>query len=149
MSKHRVQALSSRKLQEQKNKVRGLFGLAHGHARNAPDPDTTYRLGFRTALLKARQDLLQEERIAFLNWLETLLRAEGEKPRRAITFDLVHPMVRSRRLSVNREIDWLIARIGYHCEELHKFRTQAVLLNEAFWRGKPGRVWQLLEGIEE
>ena len=144
MSKYRTQALSSRKLQEQKNKVRGLFGLAHSRGRNSPDPDTTYRLGVRTALLSARQELAQEERIAFLNWLETLIRAEGQKPRRAIAFDLVHPMIRSRRLSVSREIEWLIARIGCHCRELRRFRNQAVLLNEAFWRGDCAQVWELL-----
>jgi hypothetical protein len=92
---------------------------------------------------------VQEERIAFLAWLETLIHAEGQKPRRAISFDLVHSMIRSRRLSVTREIDWLIARISYHCSDLRRFRIQAVLLNEAFWRGDREQVWQLLKELEE
>ena len=140
-------------LVDAKNKIRGVIGSAARKGRktktNAPlDNSSLYREGVRKVLVESRKQLSSEHQAEFLTWVSKLRAVGLGAERDVLAFEPARPIVKSKRISVARELEWIVARLSPHLSDLREFRTLATSLDEAFWSGRENDAWLILSAIE-
>ncbi len=142
-------ATRSQNYEREKNRIRGIVSVSTQRSKDNLDSEALYREGVRKVLLESRRKLADNERIPFLKWVNSQ-RAEGvPQARNVVAYDLVRPLIRSKQISFESELDWVIARLSPHLAELRDFRSSVERLNDAFWAGQSDAVWEILSAIEE
>lgn len=150
MSKKRVPSIRDLRLNDQRNCVRGLVGMAKGWDYDLAKNDRARRLrnSMRTAMIRARANLPVSEYDNFLAWMDeqTELQAGGLK-RLPVGFDFLNGVFTGPAISFDKELAWVAARLARSANEITVFRTYADALETAFWGGDDDTIASLVEDL--
>src|SRR6185437_4904878 len=134
----------------QKNRIRGALALGPAPRIRGryTDPKSEIRQKVRRVLLTARDRLSEDEQDAFFEWLNRLLGVAEGNLRDVVITDLIKPLLRSPRIPLKQEFEWIKRLISPNFGYLRLFREKANKLNVAFWADDSQQLFKLIDEIE-